>query len=132
MAANLAKYTPEYAERLTGVPKSLIEMAARTYAGGKNSSICYTMGITQHICGVDNVMSLANLVMLCGQIGRPSTGLNPLRGQNNVQGACDMGALPNVYTAYQNVTVPEVKEKFEKAWKAELSDKVGLTMTTSL
>jgi predicted molibdopterin-dependent oxidoreductase YjgC len=131
MVANLEKYTPEYAESISGVPKALIEMAAGTYARGENSSICYTMGITQHICGVDNVMSLANLVMLCGQIGRPSTGLNPLRGQNNVQGACDMGALPNVYTAYQNVTLPEVKEKFENAWKAELSDKPGLTMTTA-
>ncbi len=129
MAENLKKYTPEYAEELSGVPASSIREAAEAYATAKNGTVCYTMGITQHICGTDNVMSLANLVMLCGHIGRPSTGLNPLRGQNNVQGACDMGALPNVYTSYQNVTDPEVNRKFEEEWKAKLSDKVGLPLT---
>ncbi len=131
MAENLEKYTPEYAEEITGVPASAIRSAAEAYAGAENGTVCYTMGITQHTCGTNNVMSLANLVMLCGHIGRPATGLNPLRGQNNVQGACDMGALPNVYTSYQNVTVPEVHEKFEKEWKASLSDKLGLPLTVA-
>jgi formate dehydrogenase alpha subunit len=131
LAEHLEAYTIESAEKTTGVPAAAIIMAARLYAQAKNAAVCYTMGVTQHTCGVNNVMSLANLVMLCGQIGRPSTGLNPLRGQNNVQGACDMGALPNVYTAYQNVTVPAVKEKFEKAWGIVLSDKVGLTVTAA-
>ena len=91
--------------------------------------ILYSMGITQHTTGVDNVKSLANLAMLTGQIGKESTGVNPLRGQNNVQGACDMGGLPNVYTGYQAVTDPAVQQKFEEAWKAKLSEKVGLTAT---
>jgi predicted molibdopterin-dependent oxidoreductase YjgC len=87
------------------------------------------MGITQLHTGVDNVKSLANLAMLCGQIGRESTGVNPLRGQNNVQGACDMGGLPNVYPAYQAVTDPAVRDKFLKTWQVEaLSDRAGLTI----
>jgi predicted molibdopterin-dependent oxidoreductase YjgC len=87
------------------------------------------MGITQHITGIDNVLSCANLAMLTGNMGRPSTGVNPLRGQNNVQGACDMGGLPNVYPGYQSVSDPAIKEKFEKAWGVTLSDQVGLTVT---
>jgi predicted molibdopterin-dependent oxidoreductase YjgC len=87
------------------------------------------MGITQHISGVDNVLSCANLAMLTGNVGRPSTGVNPLRGQNNVQGACDMGGLPNVYPGYQAVTNPEVREKFEKAWGTSLPEEIGLTVT---
>jgi predicted molibdopterin-dependent oxidoreductase YjgC len=126
---HLKKHTPAEAEKISGVPAKMIETAAALYARARNGSVCYTMGITQHTCGVNNVMSLANLVMLCGQIGRPSTGLNPLRGQNNVQGACDMGALPNVYTAYQRVNDPKAQEKFEKAWGVKLSDKVGTTVT---
>jgi len=126
---HLKSYTLERAEKISGVPADTIKAAAEAYAKARNGSVCYTMGITQHTCGTDNVLSLANLVMLCGHIGRPSTGLNPLRGQSNVQGACDMGALPNVYTAYQKVTDPAVKDKFEKAWKVELSDKAGLTLT---
>ncbi len=98
------------------------------YATAGRSSICYTLGITEHSHGVDNVKSLANLAMLTGQIGRPSTGVNPMRGQNNVQGACDMGALPNVYPGYQVVTDDSVREKFEHAWNAKLSNKVGYTI----
>ncbi len=86
------------------------------------------LGITQHTTGTDNVKSLANLAMLCGHIGRPSTGVNPIRGQNNVQGACDMGALPNVFPGYQYITVPDNVKKFEAAWKAKLSATPGLTM----
>ncbi len=129
MPGHLEKYTPEYAEQLSGVPAEDIRRAAEAYAKAKDAAVCYTMGVTQHICGTDNVMSLANLVMLCGHIGRPSTGLNPLRGQNNVQGACDMGALPNVYTAYQKVDDPAARKKFEDAWGTPLPDKVGLPIT---
>jgi predicted molibdopterin-dependent oxidoreductase YjgC len=129
LAQHLASYTPEYGEKVTQIPASAIRTAASLYARARNASICYTMGVTQHTCGVNNVMSLANLVMLCGHIGRPSTGLNPLRGQNNVQGACDMGALPNVFTAYQRVGDPAVQEKFSRAWGVPLPDKPGITIT---
>ena len=91
------------------------------YASAEKASILYAMGITQHSHGVDNVKSLANLAMLTGNIGKPSAGVNPLRGQNNVQGACDMGGLPNVYPAYQAVTDENNKKKFEDAWNAQLS-----------
>jgi predicted molibdopterin-dependent oxidoreductase YjgC len=106
-----------------------LEKAAEWFAKAEHGSILYTMGITQHTTGVDNVKSLANLAMLTGNIGKESSGVNPLRGQNNVQGACDMGGLPNVYTGYQAVTDPAVRQKFEEAWKAKLSEKVGLTAT---
>ena len=124
----IEKYPPERAAEITGVDKSLIEKVAEIYAKSERSSIAYVLGITQHSTGVDNVKSLANLAMLCGQIGRPSTGVNPLRGQNNVQGACDMGGLPNVYSGYQAVTVPESRKKFEAAWGKELPANVGLTI----
>jgi len=87
------------------------------------------MGITQHTHGTDNVIALANLAMLTGNIGKPSTGVNPLRGQNNVQGACDMGALPNVYTAYQSVADSAIRAKFEDAWGGSLPDTPGLALT---
>lgn len=124
----ISKFPPERAAELTGIAADDIVKMAEAYAKAKAGSIIYCMGITQHSTGVDNVKTLANLSMLCGHIGRPSTGVNPLRGQNNVQGACDMGALPNVYPGYQVVSVPEVQEKFAKAWNAELSPKVGLTI----
>ena len=95
-------------------------------------SLLYAMGITQHIVGVQNVMSCANLQMLLGNMGVPGGGVNPLRGQNNVQGACDMGGLPNYYPGYQNVTDAAAQEKFEKAWGAPLAGKVGLTVTEML
>src|SRR5512139_739978 len=121
-------YPPERAAELTGVAASDIIQIAEWYATAKAASIVYCMGITQHTTGVDNVKSLANLAMLTGQIGRESTGVNPLRGQNNVQGACDMGGLPNVYPAYQAVTIPDIQKKFQNAWGvATLPDKVGLT-----
>ena len=89
---------------------------ARLYATTDRAMIFYTLGITEHVCGTYNVMSIANLAMLTGHLGRPGTGVNPIRGQNNVQGACDMGALPNVYSGYQPVINPDVRAKFEKAW----------------
>jgi formate dehydrogenase alpha subunit len=123
------KYTPEKVSEITGIPVADLKKAAQWYAKAERSSILYTMGITQHTTGVDNVRSIANLAMLTGNIGKESTGVNPLRGQNNVQGACDMGGLPNVYTGYQTVTDPTVRQKFEEAWGSKLSDKVGLTAT---
>lgn len=124
----VAKYTPEYTAEITGVPADKIREVARAYAQAEKATILYTMGITQHSCGTHNVFSVANLSMLCGQIGRESTGVNPLRGQNNVQGACDMGALPNVVTGYQSVTDAAVREKFGKAWNCTISEKPGLTV----
>jgi formate dehydrogenase alpha subunit len=121
-------YPPEKAAEICGIPAEDIIAMAKTYAGAKRSSILYAMGITQHTHGVDNVKSLANLAMMTGHIGKPSTGVNPLRGQNNVQGACDMGGLPNVYPAYQAVIDETVKAKFQDAWQAELSGKVGKTV----
>jgi len=126
---SLTPFTPKFVEEITGVPWEQLATAARTFATQKPSSIFFAMGITQHSHGTDNVMAVANLAMLIGQIGKPSTGVNPLRGQNNVQGACDMGALPNVYPGYQNITLPENQVKFEKAWGKKLSNKIGLTHT---
>ncbi|KUO50016.1 MAG: formate dehydrogenase [Desulfitibacter sp. BRH_c19] len=128
LKAGIEKYTAEFAESISGIPADVIRQVARDYATAEKSTILYTMGITQHITGTDNVLAIANLALLTGQIGRRSTGVNPLRGQNNVQGACDMGGLPNVYPAYQKVDDPEVKAKFEKAWGTELDSKAGLTL----
>jgi len=127
LSKTVARYTPEYAAEITGVPAELIREAARVYATSERASILYTLGITQHICGTENVMAVANLALATGNIGKPSTGVNPLRGQNNVQGACDMGALPDVYTSYQKVEDPAAREKFEKAWGVELNPEPGLT-----
>jgi formate dehydrogenase alpha subunit len=124
-----AKYTPAYVAKITGIPAEQLIAAAKLYGSSERASIIYAMGITQHSHGTDNVKSLANLAMLTGNIGRESTGVNPLRGQNNVQGACDMGALPNVYSGYQQVSDPINREKFEKAWQTKLSAKPGITLT---
>lgn len=125
----VAKYNPEYVSSITGVPADTIREVARGYAGARNATILYTMGLTQHICGTHNVFAVANLAMLCGQIGKENSGVNPLRGQNNVQGACDMGALPNVLTGYQSVLSDEVRSKFAAAWGVpELPAGVGLTV----
>lgn len=129
LAESVAEYTPEAVEKITGVPAKDIIEAARLYAHARGGTILYAMGITQHTTGTNNVLALANLAMVTGQIGKPSSGVNPLRGQNNVQGACDMGGLPNVYTAYQRVDDKTVQEKFEKAWKVPLAAKPGMTLT---
>jgi len=129
LKATVEKYTPEYVVGITGVPADTIKAVARGYAKARNATILYTMGITQHVCGTHNVLAIANLAMLCGQIGKESSGVNPLRGQNNVQGACDMGALPNVFTGYQPVTVEENRAKFAAAWGVpDLPAKLGLTV----
>jgi len=125
----LEKYTPDYVEEISGVPADDLKKAARMYAEADKASILYAMGITQHITGTDNVKSIANLAMLCGNVGIESGGVNPLRGQNNVQGACDMGALPNVLPAYQQVANADARGKFEKAWNVSLSGTPGLTVT---
>jgi len=122
------KYTPELVSKITGISEDKLYQVARAYASVNQASIVYSMGITQHSHGTDNVKSLANLAMLCGQIGRASTGVNPLRGQNNVQGACDMGALPNVYPGYQAVANEELRKKFEPIWGVALDPKPGLTI----
>ncbi len=125
---SLKAFDLETVSQTTGVPAEDIQKAARVYATTKPGSILYAMGITQHAHGTDNVLATANLAMLTGNIGKPSTGVNPLRGQNNVQGACDMGGLPNVYTGYQSVVDPNVKKKFEDAWGHTLSGTAGLTL----
>ena len=128
---SLEPFTPEFVAEVTGVPWEQIAEAAHVYATNKPSQIYYAMGITQHSHGTDNVLAVANLAMLTGNVGREFTGVNPLRGQNNVQGACDVGGLPDVYPGYQKVTNPAAREKFEKAWNVpgRLSDKIGLTHT---
>jgi formate dehydrogenase major subunit len=124
------KYTPEHVETITGIPKDQIIQAARMYAQAKAASIIYAMGITQHISGTDNVKSIANLAMLCGNVGIEGGGVNPLRGQNNVQGACDMGALPNVYTGYQRVDDHAIRGHMERVWGLKgLPSHPGLTVT---
>lgn len=125
----VATYTPERVSDITGVPAGDIVEAAYLYAKAERAAIVYSMGITQHTTGVDNVRSLANLAMTTGHIGRPGTGVNPLRGQSNVQGACDMGGLPNYFTGYQGVDDAQANAKFSQAWDAPLSDKPGMTMT---
>jgi formate dehydrogenase alpha subunit len=126
---SLKSFDLDTVERITGVPRDRIIEAARLYATNKPASIFYAMGITQHSHGTDNVLAIANLAMLTGNIGKPGSGVNPLRGQNNVQGACDMGGLPNVYPGYQSVADPAVKQKFEKAWGYPLPPaKPGMTI----
>ena len=128
LKAAVGKYTPEYVEKISGIPAEDLKKAARLYAAAKRASIIYAMGLTQHISGTDNVKTCANLAMLCGNIGIEGGGVNPLRGQNNVQGACDMGGLPNVFPAYQQVGNEEARKKFETAWNTTLSAKPGLTL----
>ncbi len=124
----VARYTPEKAAEITGLDPEEIRQAARTFAQAESAAIVYAMGITQHTTGVDNVLSLANLAMLTGNIGRPGTGVNPLRGQNNVQGACDMGGLPGDLTGYQKVADEKARAKFEAAWGVSLPANPGLTL----
>ncbi len=129
MKAVVEKYTPERVQELSAIPADKLREAARMYAKNKPSAFIYAMGITQHTTGTDNVKSVANLAMLTGNLGIPGAGVNPLRGQNNVQGACDMGGLPNVYSGYQVVTSPDVQRKFQEAWGSTANMKVGLTVT---
>lgn len=127
--ANVMQYNPELVSEITGVPVTQLYEAAEILGTSKPGAILWAMGITQHVVGVQNVRTCANLQMLLGNIGIPGGGVNPLRGQNNVQGACDMGGLPNVYPAYQQVINEDVRKKFETAWGVPLSPKVGMTVT---
>ncbi len=129
MESVLKDYTPARVQEITGVATRDLERMAELYATNSPAALLYAMGITQHTTGVDNVKSCCNLAMLCGNVGVHGGGVNPLRGQNNVQGACDMGGLPNVMTGYQPVADPQVREKFSKAWGTPLSDQPGLTIT---
>ncbi|MCK4800613.1 MAG: molybdopterin-dependent oxidoreductase, partial [Anaerolineales bacterium] len=126
------EYSPDKVSMITGVPEEDLRLAAKILTENKPASVLWAMGITQHTTGVGNVMSLANLQMLLGNMGIPGGGTNPLRGQNNVQGACDLGGLPNVYPGYQKVTDQAHRDKFAKAWglsSEELSSDLGLTIT---
>ena len=129
LKAAVEPYTPEKVAALSGIPAQQIRDIARLFGTAGTASVFYAMGITQHTSGTDNVWSVANLQMLCGNLGKNGGGVNPLRGQCNVQGACDMGGLPNVYPGYQKVADEGANKKFEKAWGRKLSTKVGLTVT---
>jgi len=126
--SSLKEFDLDFVEEVTGVPKDDIVWAARAYATKKPSLIIYSLGITEHTHGTDNVLALANLALLTGNIGRKSAGIMPMRGQNNVQGACDMGCAPNVFPGYQPVTDPKVRRKFEEAWGCSLPEEPGLTL----
>jgi len=126
----VTEYTPERVEEISGIPADGLRTAARLYASSRPAAILYSMGICQHTSGTDNVKACADLAMLTGNVGVEGGGVNPLRGQNNVQGACDVGGLPDVYPGYQKVTLPEVRARFEASWHVEhLSDRQGLTVT---
>jgi formate dehydrogenase alpha subunit len=129
MKAVVEAYTPKKVEAITNVSAQDLEKMAEMYAANHPAAMLFAMGITQHTTGVDNVKSCCNLAMLCGNVGVPNGGVNPLRGQNNVQGACDMGGLPNVFPGYQPVTDPGVNEKFSRAWGKPLPIEVGYTIT---
>ncbi len=128
---NVAGYTPEAMAPICGIDAETLRYVARLYARSKGSMILWGMGVSQHVHGTDNARCLIALALMTGQIGRPGTGLHPLRGQNNVQGASDAGLIPMMLPDYQHVSKPEVRERFEKAWKlapGTLDDKVGLTV----
>jgi formate dehydrogenase major subunit len=125
----IKEYTPEKVSKICGISVEDLINATRLYANADKATILYSMGVTQHTTGTEGVMSISNLALLCGNIGKESTGVNPLRGQNNVQGACDMGALPNVYPGYQQVVDEKFKAKFESAWNCKLDNKIGYTLS---
>jgi predicted molibdopterin-dependent oxidoreductase YjgC len=129
---HVTRFTPEWAEGICGVPTADIEKAAHWYGRAERGAIYYTLGITEHICGVDNVQSLCNLALMTGNIGREGTGINPMRGQNNIQGAGDCGALPNNYPGFQPVTDPANQTKFERAWGRQVDLEKGMTKVTAL
>lgn len=125
-------YTPELVKEITGIDHEDVYEMAKAYATADKAMIAYTLGITEHHCGVNNVFDIANLAILTGHIGREGTGVMPLRGQNNVQGAGDMGCLPNMLPGFLPVDVPENRAIFEKAWNVKLNPYVGKTMTSML
>jgi predicted molibdopterin-dependent oxidoreductase YjgC len=128
----LAAYTPELVAEITEVPAEDIRKAARLFAAAERAAIVYSMGITQHSHGTEHVLAVSNLAMLTGNVGKRGAGVNPLRGQNNVQGACDMGALPTDFTGYQKVADEAARAKMSAAWGVELSATPGLTVTETI
>jgi formate dehydrogenase major subunit len=128
LKAKVMEYPPERVAPIVGISEAMLIKVARRLAAVKPLMLVYTLGITEHTCGVNNVMSCANLQMVLGNVGFECGGVNPLRGQNNVQGACDMGALPNVFPGYQKVEDPAARAKFEAAWGVKLPEKNGLMM----
>jgi len=126
-AESIIDSTPEWAEEISGVPAVSIKEVARLYANTHSAAIYWGMGISQSVHGTDNALSLANLALLCGHLGKPGGGLNPLRGQNNVQGCSDSGGLPHVFPGYQNITDESIRENFENEWGVSLNPDVGLT-----
>ncbi len=129
---HVAQWTPEWASEISGVPAADIEQAALLYGNAERGAIYYTLGITEHICGVDNVQSLCNLALMTGNIGREGTGINPMRGQNNIQGVGDAGAIPNNYPGFQAVTDPANQAKFEKFYGRKIDLENGITKVTAL
>jgi formate dehydrogenase alpha subunit len=125
----LENYPLDRIVKITGVAPELIIEAARMYATNSPATILYAMGLCEHSHGTDNVIATGNLAMLTGNVGKPGSGVNPLRGQNNVQGACDMGCLPDVYPGYQKVTDENIRNKFEEAWGVKLNPTPGLKLT---
>lgn len=123
------EYTPDKVAGICGIDADILREAARMYATADRAPILYCLGVTEHHTGTEGVMSLSNLAMLTGKLGRPGCGVNPIRGQNNVQGACDMGASPNQFPGYQNIIAPGIVEKFEKAWNTTLNPNVGVKAT---
>lgn len=123
------EYPAEKAAEICGIDPELLREAARMYASAPRAPILYCLGVTEHSTGTEGVMSLSNLAMLCGKLGRPGCGVNPIRGQNNVQGACDMGADPEKFPGYQNMKAPGVLEKFETAWNVKLNPEYGTKAT---
>lgn len=128
----LSDFDVEAVSAISEVAAEHIRKAARCITQSTNTAFYYTMGVTQHTAGTNNVLAVSNLALLTGNIGRPKTGVNPLRGQNNVQGSCDMGALPNVLTGYRPVTDESVRKTFEEAWGVELPAEIGLTIPKML
>ena len=129
---HVQEFTPEWAQEITGVDAALIEEAALLYGRAERGAIYYTLGITEHICGVDNVQSLCNLALMTGNVGREGTGINPMRGQNNIQGAGDCGAIPNNYPGFQSVTDPANQAKFEAAYGRPIDAEKGITKVKAL
>lgn len=129
LAATVRDYTPELVEDICGIDRRDLVAAAKMYAGAGAAAIVYCLGVTEHSTGTDGVMALSNIAMITGNLGRPGGGVNPLRGQNNVQGACDMGAGPDTLPGYQKVSDPEAVRRFEKAWGAALPRERGLKAT---
>lgn len=129
---HVREFTPEWASEICELPASEIERAALLYGRAERGAIFYTLGITEHVCGVDNVQSLCNLALMTGNIGQEGTGINPMRGQNNIQGAGDCGALPNNFPGFQSVLVEEHQKKFKEAWGVDVDREIGITKVTAL